>query len=353
MPKSTDVWTKKFTDAGAYWRHDGNDRRPHVVLTNGNHSDGYLDCSKIVCRPPLLQASCRAMLGKVKLFPASGWVVGSAFGSILVAYQLAKLLVKYRAAFTERPATGPLSLKRFEIPPDERALVVATTLPANGTVEATVAALKNKGCAVIPKIAALVNLGQLATFKGYPLIVPDFQQLSPWLPNAASAGDPCRELTSYPALLEPACRLLTRQLADEPVQWVVGAGTDAIPTAYELASQLNCRAAFTEPQTSGALALTRFRLDPAAHVLACEDVLTTGGTTTDTIAALQDGKTKVFNHICAIANRSGQAKLGEREIISLVQPQFNVWTLDACPRCRQGSEAIRPKGNWAALTTSV
>ena len=342
-------WEQIFLDAGAYWRHDGNDHRPHAVLTSGNHSDGYLDCSKIVCRPPLLQASCRAMLGKVTLKPAPDWVVGSAFGSILIAYQLAKLL-QCRAAFTERPATGTLILKRFEIPPDERVLVVATTLPANGTVEATVSTLKGKGCAVIPKIAALVNLGNIARLKGWPIIAPDFHHISQWLPNAAIAADPCKELTSYPASLEQACRLLAQGLAGERVQWVVGAGTDAILTAYELASQLDCRATFTEPESNGELALSRFRLDPAAHVLVCEDVLTTGGTTAATIMALQNGHAKVLEFLCAIANRSGNPQLGGREIVSLIAPQFNVWPPDACPLCRQGSVAIRPKGNWSQLT---
>lgn len=346
---SAEVWTTAFTDAGAYWRHDGNPKRPHAILRSVKHSNGYLDCSKIICRPKLLTAAGRALLHQIKLKAAPDWVFGSAFGSILVAYQLAKLL-QCRFGFTERPTTGPLSLKRFDIPLDEHALVVATTLPANGAVEATVAALKNMGRAVIPKIVALVNLGSLTTFKGYSIIVPGFQQVSPWLPNAANPTDPCKELASYPASLEQACRLLVPQLKGERVQWVVGAGTDAIAMAYELASLLGCCAAFTEPETTGDLALSHFRLEPAAHALVCEDVLTTGGTTAATIAALENGRAKVLEFLCTIANRSGCANLGPCEIVSLVQPSFNVWPPDACPLCQQGSPAVRPKGNWHLLT---
>lgn len=346
----TRQWEETFAQVGAYWRHDGSMRRPHAILASGKHSDGYCNCSEIISRPELLQRVCDALIEPVHLRTAADWVVGSAFGSILVAYQLAKRL-QSRAGFTERPAVErPLAFKRFHAAAGETALVVTTVLNNNRDVEQTLTALRAQGMDVRSEVAAIVNLSGCATIGEHSVVALDANEVSPWLPSAASVTNPYDHLISYPSSLESACRRLAGRLKYPRPTWVVGAGTAGIPTAYELASQLGCRAGFTEPESKGTLELQRFTLDPGAYVRVCEDVLTTGGTTRQTIAAVERQQGRVLPDLYAIANRGGSGQLDGRPIVSLIQPEFNVWEPAACPLCQQGSRAIRPKDNWAQLT---
>jgi orotate phosphoribosyltransferase len=85
-------------------------------------------------------------------------------------------------------------------------------------------------------------------------------------------------------------------------------------------------------------------------VLLCEDVLTTGGSVDLTIEAVKEAAGIVLPFILVLVNRSGLPEVGGRKIISLIDHTLPMWEPEDCPLCKQGSEAIRPKGeNWARL----
>ena len=98
--------------------------------------------------------------------------------------------------------------------------------------------------------------------------------------------------------------------------------------------------------------LKRFFLDVGERVLMVEDVLTTGGTTRESIASIEEAGGRVHNQILVVVNRSGQVEMDGRQIVSLTAPEIPVWTPDECPLCKLGSEVFRPKGReeWTKLT---
>lgn len=160
------------------------------------------------------------------------------------------------------------------------------------------------------------------------------------------------KLIESPTVVEQIAQGLKEAMArQEAPTWVVGSPFGSITLAYELARQLTCCAGFTERTARGGhLALKRFELEPGARVLVVDDVITTGGTASDSIAAVAQTGGEIVDYVCAIVNRSGSPRLGERKIIALLEPTFSVWEPAACPLCQQGSLAIRPKGNWHLLT---
>ncbi len=89
-------------------------------------------------------------------------------------------------------------------------------------------------------------------------------------------------------------------------------------------------------------------------VLLCEDVLSTGGSIELTAAAVKDAGGIVLPYVLVLVNRSGLTEIGGKKIVALIDHLMPMWEPDECPLCKQGSEAIRPKGteNWDRLNAN-
>lgn len=94
------------------------------------------------------------------------------------------------------------------------------------------------------------------------------------------------------------------------------------------------------------------KLLPGAQILLCEDVLTTGGSVDLTVEAVESAGGIVLPFVLVLVNRSGLKEVNGKKIISLIEREMPIWTPEECLLCKQGSEAIRPKGeNWALLNS--
>lgn len=164
------------------------------------------------------------------------------------------------------------------------------------------------------------------------------------------------------SVLIHGCQTLLSQLGgemhdnDQPLpEMVVGSALGAITIAYELARTLSVMTGFTEKigdddEGNRIMNLKRVPLEPGTTVLCCEDVLTTGTTTLGTFKAIEDMGGSLLPYLLVLVNRSGKTELAGRKILSLIEEEMPIWKPDECPLCAQGSEAIRPKGNWDKLT---
>ena len=163
-----------------------------------------------------------------------------------------------------------------------------------------------------------------------------------------------------PALLEEAVRSLAELWRigygfGPHIERVVGPAFGAITLAHELGRELGVKTGFTEPVEEWVekrMLLRRFTMKPGEVVLVVEDVITTGGTTQETIAELETHGAVVASAICVLLNRSGKENLDGRHIIALVNHPMPVWTTTECPLCEQGSMPIRPKEAWGALSAN-
>ena len=134
--------------------------------------------------------------------------------------------------------------------------------------------------------------------------------------------------------------------------WVVGSAMGAIGLAQSIASDRLCRCAYTEHgQMKHLMFLDRFDLGVKPYVILCEDVISTGGTTRQTIKAIKEQHPDVkFHHeILCIINRSGVSMLDRFKIKSIVEVKPNVWEADQIPTKYDKCHAIRPKSHWQAM----
>jgi orotate phosphoribosyltransferase len=85
-------------------------------------------------------------------------------------------------------------------------------------------------------------------------------------------------------------------------------------------------------------------------VLLCEDVLTTGGSVSRAERAIIRAGGYILPYILVLVNRSGSTAVDGKKIIALIDHSMPLWEKDNCPLCKQGSEALPPKGeNWQKL----
>ena len=91
------------------------------------------------------------------------------------------------------------------------------------------------------------------------------------------------------------------------------------------------------------------RFLPRRSVLLCEDVLTTGGSVDLTSTAITNAGGIVLPFILVLVNRSGLTEVSGKKIIALIDRPMPMWAPGNCPLCNMGSEALRPKDNWAKL----
>jgi orotate phosphoribosyltransferase len=173
-----------------------------------------------------------------------------------------------------------------------------------------------------------------------------------------------------PVLVDQACRTLVDLLIDENldpniVDRVVGPAMGAITLANDIARYVSfsknamhrakhCLRAYVEKENEGdskTMVFKRTKMGNRETVLLTEDVITTGGSVELTAKAVSDAGGLALPFVVTLINRSGLNKVKEKKIVALVDREMPIWTPEECPLCKNGSEAIKPKGveNWARL----
>jgi orotate phosphoribosyltransferase len=151
----------------------------------------------------------------------------------------------------------------------------------------------------------------------------------------------CALVLQHPDLAEQLGRALAAHFSDSRVQAVVAPAIGGIIVAHEVARALGVRALFTERE-SGVMTFRRgFRLEPAERILVVEDVVTTGGSTRETVEAVQIRRGEVVGAGSIIDRSGGAADAGARRVALAT---LTVPTYDAvdCPLCKQGTPALKP-----------
>jgi orotate phosphoribosyltransferase len=138
---------------------------------------------------------------------------------------------------------------------------------------------------------------------------------------------------------------LGRAIADRVRAWrptvVLSPALGGIVIGHEVARALGVRGIFAERQ-DGPLTLRRgFTLAGTDRVLVVEDVLTTGGSTRETmeVAAAAGG---VVVGAASIVNRSGGTPAFDVPYEGLLMIDLPTYQSDSCPLCARGLPVVKP-----------
>ena len=135
--------------------------------------------------------------------------------------------------------------------------------------------------------------------------------------------------------------LIADHFRDSQIDTVASPAIGGLVIGFAVATALNVRFLWTERQ-SGVMTLRRgFTLRPGEKILVVEDVITTGGSTRECIAALEANGGNVVAAASIVDRSNGAADVGVQRVslISMDVPSFDP---NVCPMCAEGSEAYKP-----------
>ncbi|MEA2029122.1 MAG: orotate phosphoribosyltransferase [Campylobacterota bacterium] len=149
---------------------------------------------------------------------------------------------------------------------------------------------------------------------------------------------------------------LAKQINDSgiAIDTVCAPALGGVLAGYELARALDKRSIFVE-RKEGAMQLRRgFEVAKGEKFIICEDIITTGGSAMEALEVIESmgGEVVAF---ASLANRGFCRRVGtEGEakpecklksgvlLFSLDDFEFEMYSPEECPMCKEGSEAIKP-----------
>ena len=152
-------------------------------------------------------------------------------------------------------------------------------------------------------------------------------------------------LLRRPTDTEEACRGFVERFREKQIDVVAGPTTGGILLAFEVARQLNVAAAYAERMSDGSLR-REFRrgttFTPGARILLVDDILTTGGSIRESIAALETHPVDVIGIGVLVDRSAGSVSFGAYPIFPLLSLDVAVWDADDCPLCQLSIPLLKP-----------
>jgi orotate phosphoribosyltransferase len=151
----------------------------------------------------------------------------------------------------------------------------------------------------------------------------------------------CALVLQHPRAAEACGVAIAQRFRSAGAQIVLSPALGGIVIGQEVARALGIRAIFAERQ-EGALTLRRgFTLSPAEKVLVVEDVVTTGGSTRETMDVARAAGAEVVA-AAAIIDRSGGQQGLDVPFQALATLSLPTYPPDACPLCAAGTPVVKP-----------
>jgi len=166
----------------------------------------------------------------------------------------------------------------------------------------------------------------------------------------------CALVLQYPRFAEKLGQALAALFSDARIDAVVSPALGGVIVGQEVARALpapedvvgaGVPAMFVERDASGTMCLRRgFAMKPDMHVLVVEDVWTTGGSTQEAIAVVEEAGGRVVA-AGALIDRSVEKIEFPVESNALIELKIETYQPDDCPLCRQGTVAVKPGSRFA------
>lgn len=147
----------------------------------------------------------------------------------------------------------------------------------------------------------------------------------------------------FPHQTEKLCRALAdkiRAAVPEPIDLVVSPALGGLIPGYETARHLGVPAVWVERE-GGEFRLRRFEIEPGAKVVIVEDIVTTGLSSRETVAAITALGAEVVACACLIDRSAGEADVGV-PLVALCEYKVPAYSPDALPPELAAIPAVKP-----------
>lgn len=153
----------------------------------------------------------------------------------------------------------------------------------------------------------------------------------------------CALVLQYPDNAERLGSELAARLGSYgKVTLVAAPAIGGLVIGHEVARSLGARFIFTERDPSGGMVFRRgFQIEPGDTAVVIEDVVTTGGSSREVIAALENAGATVLAAGSIIDRSGGHVELGVPRA-ALATLKAITYPPESCPLCQQGIAVTKP-----------
>ena len=195
--RSEEEWIGVYQEKGAWWRHDGNMLRPHVRLTWGKHSTGYVDSPLVLEDASLLFDVAFDIL---QMFIREGGEIEKVDGVVGPRANLAEAMANIvgNSCFSASPEKSEKGKERVMIfGPEDLALLAGKSVllcddvfTTGGSVQLVARAVGKASGIVLPFVTVPVNRSGLKEVNGRKIVAPINRYMPKWFPENCP---PCKQ----------------------------------------------------------------------------------------------------------------------------------------------------------------
>jgi len=151
----------------------------------------------------------------------------------------------------------------------------------------------------------------------------------------------CALVLQHPSQAEALGRALGGRLRGLGANVVLSPALGGLIIGHEVGRALGVRAIFAERQEKVLTLRRGFQLSSSDRVVVIEDVVTTGGSTRETIVVAEQSGANVIGAGAIIDRSGGNSSLGVpfEALVSLALPTYQP---DDCPMCKAGQPVTKP-----------
>jgi orotate phosphoribosyltransferase len=151
----------------------------------------------------------------------------------------------------------------------------------------------------------------------------------------------CALVLQHPADAERLGAAIAARARELRPTVVLSPALGGIVIGHEVARALGVRAIFAERQDGGLTLRRGFIVGESDRVLVVEDVLTTGGSTRETMQVATAAGGRVVGVASIVDRGSGRARF-DVPYVSLLEIDLPAYEPDQCPLCAQGLPVVKP-----------
>ena len=148
----------------------------------------------------------------------------------------------------------------------------------------------------------------------------------------------------FPNYTEQLCRMIATHFQKQGIQVVAGPTTGGIILAFEVARQLGVRGIFAEKEGAERAFRRGFNISPGERVLIVDDILTTGSSIREVMAAVSKLGGKLTG-IGVLVDRSEQEPDFGMPLFSCHRALTPTYTPEDCPLCAAKIPLVKPGGS--------
>jgi orotate phosphoribosyltransferase len=151
----------------------------------------------------------------------------------------------------------------------------------------------------------------------------------------------CAIALESPEIAARFAAVIAERFQKDNIQTVASPAIGGIIIGYEVARHLKARFIWTEREEGRMILRRGFTVQKADRILVVEDVITTGGSTRETINALREAGAEVVAAASIIDRSSGKVDVGV-PVFSLATLEVPAVPASECDACKRGAAVIKP-----------